>query len=166
MSAHIGVAQVSDHAAIATVLVRAYSGSGMASDHPYFARLRDIASRADQAEVWAAVEHGRVLGTVTWCPEGSPWREIGQPGEGEFRMLAVDPGEQGHGVGAALVHACIERARADGQHAVVLSSAGWMTAAHHLYEKLGFVRTPALDWSPTPGVSLMTYRLELCDAAA
>lgn len=163
MSVQIGPAKAVDHAAIATLLVRAYSQSGMPSDHPYFDRLRDIASRADQAEVWAAVEHGRVLGTVTWCPEGSPWREIGRPGEGEFRMLAVEPGEQGRGVGAALVRACIERARADGQHSVVLSSAGWMTAAHHLYEKLGFVRTPDLDWSPTPGVTLMTFRLDLDD---
>lgn len=146
---------------ITTLLLRAYMPSGMPSDHTYYARLRDTATRAEEAEVWSATEHGRVLGTITWCPEGSPWREIGTEGEGEFRMMAVDPSEQGKGIGMKLVQACIDRARADGLNAVVLSTAGWMTAAHHVYEKLGFTRTPELDWSPAPGINLMTYRLEL-----
>lgn len=146
---------------IASVSVRAYLPSGLPSDHPYFARLRDVAVRAEEAEVWVATEHGRVLGSLTWCPPGSAWREIGQPGEAEFRMLAVDPPEQGRGVGRALVQAVIDRARADGDTAVVLSSATWMHAAHHLYERMGFARTPELDWSPGPGVELITYRLAL-----
>ena len=36
-----------------------------------------------------------------------------------------------------------------------------MTAAHRLYERLGFVRTPTFDWSPVPGLLLRTYALPL-----
>ena len=36
-----------------------------------------------------------------------------------------------------------------------------MHAAHRLYERLGFTRTPERDWSPTPWVHLVTYVLAL-----
>jgi hypothetical protein len=36
-----------------------------------------------------------------------------------------------------------------------------MTDAHRLYARLGFRRTPELDWSPREGVSLLTFAREL-----
>jgi hypothetical protein len=36
-----------------------------------------------------------------------------------------------------------------------------MTAAHRLYERLGFARAPARDWSPVPEVQLRVYELAL-----
>ena len=36
-------------------------------------------------------------------------------------------------------------------------SASGMTAAGRLYLRLGFARTPERDWSPEPGVDLITY---------
>ncbi len=44
---------------------------------------------------------------------------------------------------------------------IVLSTQPSMTAAHRIYGRLGFVRTPAKDWSPVAGVFLRTYRLGL-----
>jgi hypothetical protein len=76
-------------------------------------------------------------------------------------MLAVDPAARGSGAGAALVTACLEAARADGCCLVRLSSQESMTAAHRLYERLGFSRTPSFDWSPVPGLQLRTYALPL-----
>lgn len=149
------------YAEVASLCVQAYLPSRLPSDHAYYARLRDVAARDEQAEVWVATEHGRVLGTLTWCPTGSPWREIARDDEAEFRMLAVDPEEQGRGVGRALVDAAITRARAEGRTGVVLSTACWMTAAHHLYERMGFERIPERDWSPTEGLDLKAYWLDL-----
>jgi hypothetical protein len=63
------------------------------------------------------------------------------------------------------VRACLERAEQDGCTRVRLSSQEDMTAAHRLYERLGFVRTPERDWSPVPGLRLRTYALELSRAA-
>jgi len=36
-----------------------------------------------------------------------------------------------------------------------------MLAAHRIYERMGFVRTPDRDWEPIPGLPLLTYALEL-----
>jgi GNAT superfamily N-acetyltransferase len=67
------------------------------------------------AEVWVAELAGRLVGTVTWCPPGSQYREIAsRDDQAEFRMLAVDPTVRRQGVARALVDACLARARADG----------------------------------------------------
>jgi ribosomal protein S18 acetylase RimI-like enzyme len=76
-------------------------------------------------------------------------------------MLAVDPEFQGGGAGSALVDACIEHARADGKHAIVLHTTPWMTTAHRLYERRGFRRLPERDFTPVPEVPLLAYRLDL-----
>jgi ribosomal protein S18 acetylase RimI-like enzyme len=128
----------------------------------YVTHLRDAARRDREAELWVAVDDdGRLLGSVTSCPEGSPWRELAQPGEGEFRMLAVDPSAQGRGVGRALVTHVVDGFRAKGAAAVVICSMSTMAAAHRVYVGLGFERDPALDWSPVPGVDLVAFRLGL-----
>ena len=155
--------RTSELAAVGELTVAAYA-QHVTEEADYEKHLRDAARRDREAEVWVAAEPGpggRLLGTVTICPEGSPWRERSRAGEGEFRMLAVDPSVQGRGVGRALVELALERFAADGCAAVVLSSDSSMAAAHRLYERLGFVRAPALDWSPVPGVDLLVYRKEL-----
>ena len=64
-------------------------------------------------------------------------------------------------MGEALVRACMDRARAAGARRLRLSTQPDMHAAHRLYERLGFARTPDLDWEPLPGVPLITYALKL-----
>ena len=32
-----------------------------------------------------------------------------------------------------------------------------MRAAHRIYERLGFRRVPGRDWSPVPGIDLLTF---------
>ena len=127
----------------------------------YVTQLRDGTGRADDAELWVATDQGQLLGCVTFCPDGSPWRELAGPGEGEFRMLAVSPAARGRGVGEALVGRCIERAREDGFGSMVLSTMAPMTSAHRLYGRLGFERIPEQDWSPVRDVCLLAYRLRL-----
>jgi GNAT superfamily N-acetyltransferase len=102
-----------------------------------------------------------VLGTVTFCPDGSRYREIARADEAEFRMLAVRPDAQGRGIGRALIEACVDRARAQGFRALVLSTPAGAALPHRLYESMGFVREPARDWSPVPGVDLIAYSLAL-----
>jgi ribosomal protein S18 acetylase RimI-like enzyme len=152
-----------DHEAVGRVTVAAYTPYLAA--HPesdYVEGLSDSARRDREAELWVAVDDdGTVLGSVTACPEGSPWRELAEPGEGEFRALAVDPAAQGRGVGAALVGHVVDGFRATGARAVVLCSMSTMTSAHRIYERLGFGRAPDLDWSPQPGIDLIAYRLDL-----
>ena len=155
----IRLARPEDLSVVGEVTVAAYADFTLGPADPYIARLRDAASRAEQAELWLAEDDAAVLGTVTVCPPGSVWREISRPGEGEFRMLAVAPQARGRGVGEALARFAIDRLAAQGAHAVVLSSLSTMHAAHRLYERLGFRRDAERDWSPTPGVELLAYVL-------
>ena len=159
----IRLARPEDLSAVGEITVAAYADFTLGPSDPYIARLRDAAARAEQAELWLAEDEcedgGGVLGTVTVCPPDSVWREISRPGEGEFRMLAVAPQARGRGVGEALARFAIDRLAEQGAHAVVLSSLSTMHAAHRIYERLGFRRDAARDWSPTPGVELQAYVL-------
>ncbi len=139
-----------------------YVGDGfMAADDAYVLELVDTTRRTREAEVWVAVEGDAVLGSVTFCPVGSAYREIGRDGEGEFRMLAVSPAARGRGVGRALVELCLRRSRELGYAGVRMSSMDRMISAHRVYERLGFTRAPQDDWSPVPGVVLLAYAIAL-----
>lgn len=156
-------ARPEDLTAVGEVTVEAYAGFTKGAEDGYVTHLRDAAARHRDAELWVAVsdDGATVLGSVTVCPEGSPWREIAEPGEGEFRMLSVAPQARGMGVGTALIDLVLARFREEGARAVALSSLAEMSAAHRLYERAGFVRLPERDWSPVPGVDLIAYRLDL-----
>jgi GNAT superfamily N-acetyltransferase len=150
---------------VGELTVAAYAADCLLDDNDrYAAHLRDAVTRHREAEIYVALLDGRedvLAGTVTFCPEGSPWREVAQPGEGEFRMLAVSPAARRRGVAAALVGTCVERSRELGCTAVVLSSLPVQRGAHRIYERLGFRRLPDRDWSPYDGVELLGFGLEL-----
>lgn len=157
-----------DYATLGEITAQAYLGDGpldFGESDQYLGELRDVAKRAAAAEVLVAVEAGRVLGGVTFVPAGGPMADIARAGEAEIRMLAVAPEARGRGAGEALVRACVERARAlDGCVRVVLSTQWTMHAAHRIYERLGFARTPERDWNPLSDLTdltLITYELTL-----
>ena len=49
--------------------------------------------------------------------------------------------------------------------AILAYDDGKVPAAHRLYARLGFDRTPAYDWQPVPGLCLLGYALDLSSAA-
>ena len=150
-----------EHDVLGELTVAAYAalpGTTMAGG--YEVELRDVAGRAASAEVLVAVDGDVVLGGVTYVPGLGPMAEFTDPDACGIRMLAVSGDHRGRGVGQALVEACLERAIAGGRHRVILHSTEWMAAAHRLYERLGFVRTPALD-EHFPEVDLLAYVLPL-----
>ena len=153
-------AHPNEHAALGEICLRAYRHLGSVSDG-YAAKLRDVAGRAQTDSVLTAVNRDGLLGCVTVILGDSPWREISGPDEGEFRMLAVDPAAQGRGVGEALVQASVDVICAADRRRAVVSTADDMTAAHRLYERLGFTRAPERDWRPVPDVQLRVYELAL-----
>jgi ribosomal protein S18 acetylase RimI-like enzyme len=151
-----------EYAALGDLTVAAYRALQSEWDlGSYAEELADVASRAAAAEVLVAVDDGAVIGGVTFVPgAGNPYAEDLRDGEAGIRMLAVSPAAQGRGAGRALTLACIERARAAGATGVALHSADSMRAAHHIYESLGFVRTPARDLA-FPSLVIMSFVLDL-----
>jgi predicted N-acetyltransferase YhbS len=91
-------------------------------------------------DAWPATFHlvakdddGRLVGTATFFPSPTPWRE-GRAAV-QLRGMAVDSSRQGAGVGRKLVEAGMERARAIGAEAM------WANArdsALPFYRRLGF----------------------------
>ena len=150
----------SEHGAVADLTARVYLTEGYGSEG-YEPALRDVAGRVASAAVLVAVDGDALVGAVCVATQGGEWAEQAGPGEAVMRMLVVAQDARGSGAGEALVRACIDRAREDGCRLLRLSTQPSMTAAHRLYERLGFVRTPASDWSPVPGVCLLGYVLEL-----
>ena len=131
-------------------------------DHDYAAWLGDGASRGRDGGLLVAVDGDHLLGTTTWCPPGSPHRDLAtRPDQGEFRALSVSPDARRRGVGRLLVQECLRLARNDGLAEVLLCSLPEMASAHRLYVSMGFTRRPDLDWSPVPGVTLWGFWIDL-----
>ena len=156
-------ARPEDLEAVGEVTVAAYAEFEGDDTDAYVDHLRDAATRDREAALWVATpdDSEEILGTVTICPPGSPWREVAREGEGEFRMLAVAPAARGAGIGAALLDLVVDHFRREGDSRVVMSTLPRMRSAHRIYERAGFVRLPERDWSPTADVHLITYALEL-----
>jgi ribosomal protein S18 acetylase RimI-like enzyme len=79
-----------------------------------------------------------------------------------IRLLAVDPRFRNSGAGKALTNACIRLARERGHSQVILHTTQAMQIAWALYERLGFVRAEALDFSQE-GYPVFGFRLPLLD---
>jgi ribosomal protein S18 acetylase RimI-like enzyme len=158
----IRLALPAEYDAVGELTAAAYAADGfIPAGSDYGLTLRAAVDRAAKAELWVAVDGTDLLGTVTFCPVGSVYREIGRDDEGEFRMLGVSAQARGLGVGTALTEHCIQRSRDLGFTRIVMSSAQAMTPAHRIYERLGFTRLPERDWSPRPGVDLLAFTLDL-----
>jgi ribosomal protein S18 acetylase RimI-like enzyme len=155
-------ADPADFARIAELTVGVYTGEQLAGAG-YVPQLADVAGRADRAQLLVARDgSGTVVGSVALVLAGDFGEVTESEDEAAFRMLVVDPARRGQGIGEALVRGCLDRARAAGKRRMVLSTDPRMTAAHRLYERLGFTRLPERDWTPAPGVDLRVYSLDLC----
>ncbi|MEO6084654.1 MAG: GNAT family N-acetyltransferase [Umezawaea sp.] len=150
-------------AAAGRITVAAYLAGNHIDSHTggYADKLVNAAARAEEAELLVAVDDQEVLGTVTIVRPNTPWAEVSEKGELEFRMLAVSPTAQGRGIGDRLVQAVIAYAKEEGAHHLVLSSSEHMTTAHRLYARHGFERLPARDWQPLPNLTAHAYTLAL-----
>jgi len=153
-------AEPGDHPRIAELTVAVYRDGGLASPD-YFGQLADVEGRATRSELLVARTGGVVVGSVALVLDGDFGEVTTSDAEAAFRMLVVDPAARGRGVGELLVNDCLARARAAGKRRMVLSTDPRMTAAHRLYQRLGFARLPERDWSPVPGVDLLVYAMDL-----
>ena len=124
-----------------------------------------LATLADvgPAQLIVAEKEGTIVGSVLLYPPGTAFST---PVEGpltcpEVRLLAVATEARGQGVGTALMKECIRRARRLGASCLNLHTTDIMQVAMRMYERMGFVRAPDLDFHPDPSVTVKAYRLAL-----
>lgn len=96
--------------------------------------LADFVQAFDPAReaAWVAELDGRVVGSI-FLVRGDA------PDVGKLRLLYVEPDTRGRGVGAMLVEACVERARAVGYGRLELWTNSILVAARRIYQRAGFV---------------------------
>ena len=147
----------SEFTAVGDLIVRAYEAGGvLGTDDGYRAVLADTRGRAAMAQVYVVHDDAlKPLATVTLSPHGSAYAQVAQPGELEFRMLAVDPSVASRGLGTQLVGFCAEQALARGDQDLVLCVIDTNEAAIRLYKRLGFIHQPDRDLRGWPGVRLL-----------
>lgn len=150
----VRTARADELAAVGALTRRAFDAGpyGATTDPARVRLMLDAESRARAGDLLVATLDGRPVGTASLLRPGHGLTRQARADEAEIRLLAVDPGVQGHGVGAALVVAAVDRARAWGVHAVVLDTGARNVGAQRLYERLGFERTPTREDTEVPGV--------------
>ena len=163
-------ARPDDAAAVRAVTLAAYEQYARVLTPPLWAAYRhDIVTTlaaAPPTTLIVAEAAGAVVASVLLQPAGSV---TAQPGgdreirlaEPEVRLLAVGPAGRGRGLGRRLMEECIRRSRAAGAPTLTLHTTDMMRVAVALYERMGFVRAPELDFAPAPGVAVKGYRLAL-----
>lgn len=122
---HVAIrnARPDEYEQVGEMCVSAYRAGGHLRDgDPYEMVLRRVAERAHAGTVLVLADEELLLGTVTICPPGTAFAEIGRPGECEFRFLAVTPSAWGRGLGPMLVDACDDHARQMGATALSILS--------------------------------------------
>jgi ribosomal protein S18 acetylase RimI-like enzyme len=150
--------------AFGQIVVASYLALPFSPQDPgYEEELADVHGRVRDGVVFGAFDGDEPRGCVTFVGDTtSPYAEGLHDGEASFRMLAVSTAAQGRGIGEALVVRCLDEARAAGRSAVFIHTGEWMTTAHRLYRRLGFVPVPERDWVLTDlGFALLGYRIDL-----
>ncbi|HWH34973.1 MAG TPA: GNAT family N-acetyltransferase [Acidimicrobiales bacterium] len=151
-----------EHAELGELTLAVYRQVLASELEGYAPILRDVAGRlAGGCQVLVAAAGGRLLGGVTYVPGPGPLAPLAADGEAELRMLVVDPPAQGQGVGSALVRACLDLAGSQHREGVVLGTMPEMAAAHRLYRRLGFQRSPGRDRQIASGQPLWCFSLAL-----
>ncbi|BCW12096.1 hypothetical protein NtRootA4_31590 [Arthrobacter sp. NtRootA4] len=126
--------------------------------------LLDAAARAREGVLLVAedVETGRLVGTASLLPFGSPLSRQAEDGEVELRLLAVLPEARRTGLGQKLLDESARLAAARGAARVVLDTAVDNEPSQRLYRRLGYVRRPEREKErPAPKVQLVVYTLDL-----
>ena len=169
-SPRIRDARPADRDAVRDLTLAAYEEYAAAVPEPFWTLYRrNLAATLEAAgpeDRIVAEDGGVVVGSVLLYPPAAA--AYGSRGSGsrwpEVRLLAVSPSARGRGVGQALMHECVRRARASGAEALGLHTTDMMGAAVRMYERMGFVRAPETDFAPGGGILVKGYRLTLAGA--
>jgi GNAT superfamily N-acetyltransferase len=169
---HIRDAREGDRDPIQDVTLSAYQQYAAVMPSPlwdsYQRNILDTLADVRPAEQMVAEKDGTVVGAVLLYPAGTVLS--GPDGASitlawpEVRLLAVAPAARGQGIGSALMQECIQRAGRTSA-AITLHTNDMMQVAMRMYEGMGFVRAPELDFHPAPGMTIKGYRLNLDGAA-
>jgi ribosomal protein S18 acetylase RimI-like enzyme len=169
-------ARPDDYEALGRMLIAAYSalpGMPTRSEQPeYYDRLANVGGRAALPGLTVFVaesEDGGLAASIDFIADMSQYGVDGPVSQlrdaAAVRLLAVDLAFRGRNIGRMLTRHCIEHARGLGKTRLVLHTTKLMPAAWGIYERLGFVRFPEIDFVQS-GIDVRGFQLALTDEAA
>ncbi len=153
-------ARVTDAAGVVALWTQGYVVEGEGGRMEPYAEA-DFAETARRAQLSVAEHRNEIVGVVALFPPGAPGRAVAHGEEAELARLVVTPTARQRGIGRALAQRCAELARAKGWRAIALWSREYQTAAHRLYESLGYERQPERDTVDETGHARLVFRLSL-----
>ena len=136
----------------------------------YYLMLHDVETRerTPTIEILVAVTpENDLLGGITFIGDVKHYNSGGAASSNldcsGIRLLAVKPEARELGVGKALTRACIQRAKEIGTSQVILHTTKSMQVAWKMYENMGFIRSPDLDFSQGE-LAVYGFRFKLASA--
>lgn len=121
----------------------------------------DFFETAGRGQVFVAERDGAVVGVVALAAPGTLGNAVAQAEEAELARLVVSASARRLRIGEGLVNHCHEQATAASWSAIALWSRRYQTAAHRLYESLGYERVPERDETDRTGHERLVFRLAL-----
>lgn len=157
-------ATLADRPSVVALTLAAYAQYAESLSAAWWEGYRDNVVGTLSAEVPAycvvATQGDDLLGSVLYYPAAS------QPsGTPAIRLLAVTPEARGQGIATALMAEVLRRARVEGATALELHTMAVMDVARRMYERMGFVRVPDMDFTPVADIRVLCYRLDLAPTA-
>lgn len=157
MRYRIRKAQPNEYAAIGQLMVAVFAqlpGFPSPEEQPAYyqllANIGQLANQPDTSLLLACNEQKAIGGAVVYIGNMQHYGSGGiAPQEKQaagFRLLAVSPDHRGHGLGRQLVEECISRGREHNKEQLIIHSTKAMQTAWAMYERMGFVRAPELDF--------------------
>ena len=132
---------------VISLLTRVYVNDGY-TDKSYADKMFVPAKLRERGDIILARSSiGELLGMVICVRPTSPARQVAKIDETEIHLLAVHHKTRCQGIASRLIMACEQRSVSFGYSKMVLSTQQTMNEAHRVYEKLGYQRNPARDWS-------------------
>ena len=164
-------AYTSEHAALGQLMVHVYSqleGFPSPDEIPqYYHVLKHVGdfTQYPKTKLFVAVsETGQVDGGLVYFGDMTYYGAGGNATTSQkaaaFRLLAVNPQIRGKGLGKLLIEFCMKQARDEGFEYMVIHSTKSMMTAWKMYERMGFVRFPEIDFKKN-GVAVFGFRYRL-----
>ena len=104
----------------------------------FISRIAAMPSLAETSEIIAAKIDDEIVGAVAYVAPHKQKAEFFESEWAVIRMLVVTPKARGLGIGKALTHECIKRAKRDGAKTVALHTSHVMQTALAMYLRMGF----------------------------
>jgi ribosomal protein S18 acetylase RimI-like enzyme len=123
--------------------------------------LRDVATKAAQATVWAALVDQTVVGTVSMWMPGAPGSESFLPHAANIRHLAVHVEYFGKGIADLLMDAAEAYAKTKRIQELCLHVRRGAAGVLNFYARRGYVRMVEADLDHLPEVYLLGMRKRL-----